>query len=154
MDGFMTAGGRRSVIGRIKGTKLKACKRNGFGHCNSFQTILTARLVKQNGQTHILCTFAMHSFVRIFLFLWFGGLIGGEAFAVVCLYLKAFSSLPISGDPVSTIFIPPFMILFGIILVSVGRYLSKDDQGYLTDFICGTLDAHPDKIGEKIRSGI
>src|SRR4051812_21410120 len=72
--------GSRPVVGRVTESSLRLRKR--IGYRNSFQSFLTATMRPEAGGTLISGDVAMHPFVRVFMFVWFGGvvLIGGTMF--------------------------------------------------------------------------
>jgi len=95
----------------------------------------------QRTGTVIRGEFAMHAFTRVFMPIWFGGvmLIGGSGFVIS---LFAMLTRP-SGQhqrPWPVLLIPPGMLLFGFLLIRFGRYLARDEARFLTDFLRHTLD--------------
>jgi len=82
----------------------------------------------------------MHPFVRIFMFIWFGGVVmvgGALSFATVHSAPSASSSR--RGDVLS-VAVPLGMLGFGFALVRFGRYLARNEDKFLTDFLIHTLD--------------
>jgi len=133
--------GSKPVVGRVTETSLRLRKRIGYG--NSFQSYLAATLRPEAGGTVISGEVAMHPFVRVFMFIWFGGaiLIGGTMF-VATIGTLFFGSGSKHQNAWMGAVIPPVMLVFGFGLVRFGRYLGRDEARYLTDFLIQTLNAH------------
>ena len=85
----------------------------------------------------------MHAFVRVFMCIWFGGviLIGGTGF-VVTVGTIFFGSSSQHQNSWMGVVIPPVMLVFGFGLVRFGHYLARDETRFLTDFLLQTLNAH------------
>jgi hypothetical protein len=143
---FSVAGlfGSRPVVGRVTGSSLRLRKR--IGYRNSFQIFLTATMQPEAGGTLISGGFAMHPFVRVFMLIWFGGVIlmGGSIF--VATVRGTFS---VTGGHRQNIWLglvlPPAMLAFGAGLLRVGRFLDRDEARFLTDFLVETLNARDQK---------
>jgi hypothetical protein len=127
------------VEGSISGARLRARKR--ISYRNSFQIRLSARLLDEGGPTRIICRFGMHPVVIVFLVFWFGMLLlmggGGIVSGVIEL---------ISGRDVRNLagqLIPALMLIFGVLIVLVGRFLAAGERLALTSFISETLKAAP-----------
>jgi hypothetical protein len=140
---FSLAGlfGSRPVVGRVTETSLRLRKR--IGYRNSFQSYLAATLRSEAGGTVISGEVAMHPFVRVFMFIWFSGvvLIGGTMF-VATVGTMLFSAGSQHQNAWMGAVIPPLMLAFGFGLVRFGRYLARDETRFLRDFLIQTLDAH------------
>ena len=139
---FSLAGffGSRPVVGQVTESSLRLRKR--IGYRNTFQTFLTATMRPEAGGTVISGEFAMHPFVRVFMLIWFGGIIiiGGTMFVAT-----ASSMLSGSGQGQNTwmgVVIPTAMLAFGFGLVRLGRFLARTESRFLTDFLVQTLNAH------------
>lgn len=139
--------GSRPVVGRVTESSLRLRKR--IGYRNSFQNHLTATMRPEGGGTLISGDVAMHPFVRVFMFVWFSGVvvIGGMMF------LAAVSSLLFGGgnqyqNAWLGAIIPPAMLAFGYGLVRFSRYLARGETRFLIEFLVHTLDAY-----EKDRAG-
>jgi len=138
---FVGMFGSRPVVGRVTESSFRI--RKSIGYRNSFQSVLTATMRWEAGATVISGEVAMHPFVRVFMFIWFGGviLIGGTIF------LAGIGSM-ISGSSSQQqkawlgVVIPPVMLAFGYGLIRFGRYLARHEASFLTDFLIRTLDAH------------
>jgi uncharacterized Tic20 family protein len=82
--------------------------------------------------------FGMHPLVILFLFIWFGGLLGVGIFATV------------AGESniISLFFIWFFIIIFlivGLMIVAIGKLLSGDDYDRILYFIETTLNVDDKK---------
>lgn len=131
----------RPVVGRVTDSFLRLRRR--IGYRNSFQSFLTATMRPEAGGTLISGTVAMHPFVRVFMFMWLGGvlLLGGTMF------IATVSSMVIGSDSHHQnawmgVVIPPAMLAFGFGLMCFGRYLAREEARFLTDFLIRTLDVH------------
>jgi len=124
--------GDKTVVGRASLSRIWLCKRTG--HRNSFRPILTATLsTTDSGGTLLTCRTGMSTFVILFLFVWFGGVIMiGGAF-VPTLY----SGAPFALERL----ILPGMLLFGVGLVTFGRWLAKGEDEFLVSFLEDAVDA-------------
>jgi hypothetical protein len=76
------------------------------------------------------------------MLIWFGGIvfIGGTIFVSTLIAVLG------GGQIVTTVWmglgIPLILPLFGYLLLKFGRFLARDEQRFLTDFLRGTIDAH------------
>lgn len=140
---FSLAGlvGSKPVVGRVTETSLQLRKR--IGYRNSFQSFLSATLRHEAGGTLISGEVAMHPFVTVFMFIWFGFviLIGGTMF-VATVGTLFFGPGNRHENAWMGAVIPPVMLVFGFGLVRFGRYLARDEARFLTDFLIQTLNAH------------
>jgi hypothetical protein len=139
---FSLAGllGSKPVAGRVTESSLRLRKR--IGYRNSFQSFLTATMQQELGGTVISGEVGMHPFVRVSMFIWFGGviLIGGTIFAA-SISSMIFGSGSLRQNAWLGAVIPPVMLAFGYGLIRFGRYLARHDARFLTDFLIQTLDA-------------
>jgi len=117
--------------------------RKRIGYRNSFQSFLAATLRPEAGGTVISGEVAMHPFVRVFMLIWFGGviLIGGTMF-VATVGTMLFGSGSQYQNAWMGAVIPPILLAFGFGLVRFGRYLARDETRFLTGFLIQTLNAH------------
>lgn len=84
----------------------------------------------------------MHPLVKGFMLIWFGGviLIGGTVFWTTVWRVLSGNSRG-TQDAVVGSAVPVGMFVFGVALVSFGRYLSRDDSQTLMSFLAKKLDA-------------
>jgi len=123
--------GTRPVIGRIRGRRLTARKR--IRYINSLQTYLSAELIDLENETLIRCNFSMHPFVIPLVTVWFAGaaLFGGAIFIPSLIRLI----YDPSRAPVSGLVVPVGLILFGIAFLAYARWLARDEEAFLLDFV-------------------
>lgn len=137
---FSSMFGTKPVVGRVTQTSLKLRKR--IGYRNSFQSFLTAAMRAEGTGTVISGEFAMHPFVRVFMILWFSGviLIGGTMFFIT---IGALLFGPTHHGDHAWIgaVVPPIMIGFGVGLIRFGQYLARNEARFITDFLLQTLNA-------------
>jgi len=136
--------GSHPVAGRVDGFSLSLRKR--IGYRNSFQSHLTATMRAEGSGTLVSGEFAMHPFVRVFMTIWFSGviLIGGTMF-IVATGAFLFGSPPRGNNAWVGIFVPPVMVAFGFALVRFGRYLARDEARFITEFLVRVLNANDRK---------
>jgi hypothetical protein len=133
--------GARPVVGRVNGSSILLRKRVSYN--NSFQTFLTATLQPHGTGTVIQGELALHPFTRVFMPVWFGGVVlfGGAALFVRLLGLLTHHPSPAENNAWLVMVIPLGMLLFGYLLVRFGRYLARDEACFLTDFLDRILEA-------------
>jgi len=138
---FAALFGTRPVIGRVTDSSLRLRKR--IGYRNSFQSFLTATMRREAEGTVISGEVAMHPFVRIFMIIWFSGviLIGGTIFLVTIGSLISHSAHQQQNAWVGAVIFPA-MLVFGYGLIQFGRYLARGEAPFLEDFLIQTLGAH------------
>ena len=135
--------GKRPVAGWVKDSAFRLRKRITYN--NGFQTYLTGALQPRDAGTLIGGEFGLNGFTRIFLQLWFGSIFVfmGVAYPIVLISLFTHhSAITHPNDAWVFLVFPPGMLLFGYLLVRFGRYLARDEAGFLTEFLQQTLDAH------------
>ena len=128
-----------AIEGSIKGTSLRARKR--IFYRNSFQIRLSASLLEEGAHTRIICRFGMHPLVIAFLVFWFGVLlfIGGDGIIAGVVELIS-GSRPEACDLVGLL-IPAMMLMFGVMILLVARYLAAGERLTLAGFVRETLKA-------------
>jgi hypothetical protein len=136
--GFNTVG---PVLGSISGDKfhLYIAKKE---FRNSFAPQFHGKLVAAHSSTTIVGRFRLHAFVRIFLALWFGGLIIISA-KIAVLSIKEI----LMKQTTTQTYIGPFpraaFLLCGLIMVYWGKVLGSDDEARIVAFLQNTLNARP-----------
>jgi hypothetical protein len=130
----------KQVAGRVSKRSISIRKR--IYYRNSFQAVLRASLKPSPSGTEIISTVSLHPFVKIFMFIWFGGLImiGGIIFVIALSSYFKENSLKDIGS-IMWILIPPGMAIFGIALLKFGKYLARDESKVLKRFLIDLLDA-------------
>jgi len=130
-----------SISGWIRGTRLRA--REIITYRNSFQTVLSARLLQREGRTLIRCRFSMALFPSVFLAFWLGAV---GLFLLVSIAGVAGVNIVhwhSPGAPWSATIFSGFMFAFGIGLLCSCRVLARDEQHFLLCFI-------RDRVGAQI----
>jgi hypothetical protein len=128
----------REVMGSVKETGFVWRKK--LKGKNSFQLLLHGRFAPHGSGTRIDCRAAMAKSVKVFMAFWF-------AMVVTFCFFVLFEEVPVQleGDAVDignfVVFVPFGMLIFGVLLVWVGRFLARDDSAFMRDLICRTLDA-------------
>ncbi len=135
-DGPSALFGSREVIGRLGRDSFRGHIR--IGYRNSFQTYVTAKFLPDGAQTRIRCRFGLHPLVIVFMAIWFGVVLtaSGSIFVVAVVHLIQHTAVGLAG-----IAVPLLMLAFGYGLVRVGRWIARDEQELLTEFLCTTLHA-------------
>jgi hypothetical protein len=127
--------GKKPVIGRVRETSLRLRKR--IRGRNSFQTFLTAKMAEESGKTRFDCRFGMHPAVVAFMAFWFGGVLAIGAGAVI--ELSGIAAALSVAEPM-VLLGPLAMVAFGIGLVTLGRFSSRDDAQFLTEFVRSAVE--------------
>ena len=106
---------------------------------NSFRPIFRGLFEIENGTTIIEGRFGMHLFVRIFLAIWFGGLILG---GIVCVHVgyQKFGTEIFNPDErlfelLGYLSFIAFLWLAGVGLIAWGKYVSRDSLEKITGVI-------------------
>jgi hypothetical protein len=134
---FPSMFGAKPLVGRVTDFTLRLRKQTFYA--NSFQTRYFATLQPAPGGTIISGSFGMHPFVRAFLVFWFGVLVVVEA--ILLLVAVGVISLGKDSNLWVGLIVPPVMAAFGLLWIFVGRFMARDEQRFLTDFLIKTLDA-------------
>ncbi len=140
MDAPWEVVGSGLVAGRISGSKLYMRKQSWYK--NPFQTRLVADMHEQAGRTFIRCRFSLHPFVKVFWVLWFAVvlLVGGPIFVISLLALTAVPARVPEGAW-EGILVPVGMLVFGVGNSWLGRYLARNERGFLIAFVRNTVAA-------------
>ena len=131
--------GSRPVIGSVDDETVTLRKR--IRYRNSFQTFLSAKMEPHGAGTIIRGELAMHPWVRAFIPFWLGGVV---LFCVAGVIFTLFSEsfLPLLMIPLMC----GAMFLFGVAGVYFGRYVARDEAGFLMDFLRQTAGVEEKKI--------
>ena len=113
-----------------------------INYWNSFQTVLMASLKPSGSGTELRGIFGLHPFVKVSMFVWFGGvaLIGG-LFFIITLTSVFTKETSIGIGTISELLVVPVMVLFGIGLLLLGKYIGRDEVAFLKAFLVEVLDA-------------
>lgn len=134
-DGSLSFFGSKPLMGSVNAASLSLRKR--INYRNSWQTVMSASLEGQKGQTTIRCRFWMHFFVVIFMAAWFVGSIGA-LFGV--LGTLADGGFP-EGTPSWIAVIPLVFFAFGWLMLGVGRWVARYEESYLIETMRSSLGA-------------
>jgi hypothetical protein len=134
--------GGKTVLGRLKGTTLRARKR--IAYSNSFQTRLTAVLSEQSGQTLIQCRFGLPASVIAFFSIWVL-LVGIISLGVIVATVSEALTDPAQFHQTNWLgtVIPIVFPAFGLALIRFGRRLARGERAFLIDFVRNATDARP-----------
>lgn len=136
--GFNTVG---PVLGDISGDKfLLYVTRRDFR--NSFGPHFHGKLVAAPSGTVIEGKFRMHFIVRIFLSIWFTGVIaiGGK---MALLSFKGIAMAQPTSETYVGLFFPVALFLCGLLMVYWGKTLGTDDEVEIMKFLQNTLHSRP-----------
>jgi hypothetical protein len=139
VDDRWNPSGMRPIIGRISETSFTLRVRQGYR--NSFRTLLRGTMQEESRQTRIHCRIGIDPFVRVFILTWLAiiALVAGAMMAsAVSLLLHGQTS---AAGSLAAILAPVGMLCFGIALTRFGRYLARDQQQDLIEFLTRRLDA-------------
>lgn len=134
-DGPLVLLGTRPLIGWA--TASGAGVRRRINYRNSFQTALSARFEADGSSTIIRCRFGLMPLVTAFMVMWFGlALLLG-----VALVLSLLNGSPAPG--VSPVFalVPFGFLLFGFVMVGVGRGFGRKDEAFILETVRAATDA-------------
>jgi hypothetical protein len=130
----------KQVAGKVSKNSISIRKR--ISYRNSFQTVLRGSLNPTTNGTEIMSTIGLHPFVKIFMIIWFCGLIiiGGM---IIVIALSSFfrENSPTDIGSIMGILIPPGLTVFGIALLKFGKYLARDESIILKNFLIDLLEA-------------
>jgi hypothetical protein len=131
--------GGKPVVGGVTERGIRLRKR--IRYRNDFQTQLRATLRAVPGGTLIAGRCGMPVSVRIFMSIWFAGLV---LLTAPFVYFGITSLLAGSGTARTSWIdagMPLLMLGFGVGLIAFGRYLARDEAHFLKHFLVETLEA-------------
>lgn len=125
---------KSGVVGKIGDTKIRLHK--SISGQNSFQTYLFAQLTDDGGRTRLHCRLGLLPSVVAFIVFWFG----------FVLFIGLRNSVTANAFGEKSVVegwwvAPGILASFGAALVLVGRYLARDEEKFLIDFLRQTIDA-------------
>ena len=130
--------GNRPVIGWLRNNKFTGYRRIYYG--NSFRTRVLALFEDNGNGSRIVLRFGVNPFAQAFMAFWFTGVLGiGGTIFIFGLQAAISGSEPV-GNWISLV-VPPLMVAFGIGFYKFGRWLARNEQAFLLDFIMTTLKA-------------
>jgi len=132
--------GTEPVSGRVTETSLRLSKR--IWYRNSFQSFLFAKMRPEAGGTVISGKVGMHPFTSVFMCIWLGvAFIFGGIILVPSVRSLIAHPDNIQQETWVGCAVPLLMPTFGFCLVWCGRFLARNEDRFLTDFLSQTLDA-------------
>jgi len=128
------------VVGRVTDSSLRLRKR--IGYRNDFQSYIYATIRPEAKGTVISGNIGMHRFAIVFMCVWLG-------FSVLMcgtLLIPSVRSLIAHPDKIQEetwmgIVVPLVLPLFGVGLVWFCRFLARNEDRFLAEFLIQTLDA-------------
>jgi len=134
VDSEWTFGGSKGVVGRVDAYGFRLRVR--IFYRNSFQTVMTGTMKAEGRGTRIDAYTGMNPFAAVFMTVWLS-LVG---LAAVGSIWSAIGAAP--GEPVQAMFllVPLGMFVFGIALVSIGRWFAREERARLITFLERTVD--------------
>jgi len=109
---------------------------------NSFKPFFRGQFVERRGKVILTGRFTLHWAVKIFMAVWFSGVL------LACLGIAA-ALLTGRATPNPSLLIPFGMVIFGIVLVGSGRWFARNDVAWLSKVIQGALRAPDDPNRQK-----
>jgi hypothetical protein len=100
---------------------------------NSFKPIFIGSFIKREGQTVLSGVLRFHRLVQIFMSIWFG-------FTSLWVLLTL---VTVVAKPSEEWFFPLFgvlMLAFGVGLVKLGKWFSRNDKKWLSEHICDAVN--------------
>jgi len=146
-DSGWAMAGSKPVLGSVGHKSMRLRQR--IYNRNSVTCWLSGKFVEEDGQTRLHCTLGLYPFVRVILEYWTGAVLVGGGFIFVRT-IRTFLSGP---DPLPPnlwlgVAIPLVMLGFGVVLLTLGDYLTGDEPRFLIEFVERTIDAHEDGADE------
>lgn len=130
----LVMGGSGAVIGRV-GSGQATLKRKIF-YGNSLATVVRARLVQnREGGTEIRCLSNGSGYARGFMAMWFT--------FILLWWVGATITVVFTRDPWGVLFVlfPVPMLAFGVGFVVFCRYLARNDEAVVLDYLRNRLEA-------------
>ena len=129
----------KPVVGWTDGRKLRMRKRIWYG--NSFQAILAGTMSDDGTGTRIHCKIRVNRLAQIFFSIWLSGVfIFSAVFAVSAIVSLVRHDGPVAENLEKLAFLVLF-IGFAAGLVSIGRWLARDEPRFLIEYLTRTLEA-------------
>jgi hypothetical protein len=126
-----------TVVAKVHGDRFRLFARGPKYVQNSFVPLFYGRVEATTEGARVVGRFRMQLFVRVFIGVWFGGLtIMAIVFPAVALIGRSSAGRP----PLILIIGPLLMILFGIGLLSFGRWVARGQVARIHEFLRTDLD--------------
>ena len=131
-----------TVVAKLRGDRFRLYAHGPKYVHNSFVPFLYGRLEATNEGSRIVGRFRMHPYVRVFMSVWFGGLVAMSVFVPVLALAGRFNN----GRPPFIAMVAPLMfILFGVGLLAFGRWIARGQVSRLLQFLREDLEATPEE---------
>jgi hypothetical protein len=141
---FSGFGGSKPILGRVGKNTFRLRKRRFYR--NSFAPFFYGQVSPFNSGSLIEGHFGMHPFVKVFMGIWFSGviLIGGSISlrTVIEIIRNGYGGKENQWLGVG---IFPIMLTFGVLLIASGKWLGKSEEANILKFLQETLQAEKHK---------
>ena len=117
----------RGLIGKIQERRVRLTIYRPL-FANSFSPVFDASFEEADGATWLVGRFRLHRFVRVFLSIWFGGVVLIGALLVPFGIIGVLAG---SLEAAVMVFGPLLMLGFGIALVKLGSFFGAADERYI-----------------------
>jgi len=136
--------GDRTVLGSVSENTFRLQRRRYWR--NDFGPHFYGRFHSEPGGTKIEGYFDSSSWVKTFMRFWLGGVVlfGGPIFVLSIVDLTTGTHF-VSGDRWVGVTVFPAMLVFGILLPKLGRFLAKADEGLILEHVQDALAARIDE---------
>jgi hypothetical protein len=130
--------GSKDLLIKFNGNQFKLWKRRYYR--NDFSPYFYGTISPDNQGTRIEGHFGMDRLVKIFMGIWLG-------FVTLSVLPVAFVSFshPNRDNSWIGVAIPFGLLAFGILMPQFGRWLGRNEEKYIREFLKTTLLAHPDE---------
>jgi hypothetical protein len=144
---FSSSGGPKPVIGRIEDRKFRLRKRQ-YWHHNQFAPRFYGNLLPKQRGTTIEGYFDVSRWSKLFTRIWTAAaiLVGAPIFA-----FSLWDVLRGTYYDAVGLFVPPSLVLFGVLLPKVGLWLSRDEEQFILEFLQRTLIANQQSNFAEVR---
>lgn len=106
---------------------------------NSFKPYFIGKFERRADKVVLVGRFTMHPFVKVFMAIWMGFVVVGTLVgAIAAMQSHRAESMPLAGLG---------MLLFGVLLVRFGAWLSRNDPAWLSEVIRRALNS-PDAVSD------
>lgn len=128
---------RAGVYGKVSEDRVRLYRVIPFVN-NSFIPIFVGSFKRVDASVVLSGYFSMHLFVKIFMTVWFTGVISGSVLMAIQVYREQESGKAFVITP--ALLIPIIMVLFGIFLVKLGKWFSRNDIAYISRVVEDALN--------------
>jgi hypothetical protein len=132
-----------TVVAKVHGDRFRLFAQGPKYVQNSFVPLFYGRVEATTEGARVIGRFRMHLFVRVFMGVWFGGL---TIMAIVIPAVALFGTASAGRPPFILIIGPLLMILFGIGLLSFGRWVAREQVASIHEFLRTDLDGRLESV--------